>query len=247
MRPVPPDNLRVDQISSRTSRVTWSLANRTADEGADNLILRVTFSNHSLAELRRLSGDVTSVVLDELIPAHEYLVVLTAVNSDGEVTTNPTSFSTTPGNPAVSSVDVQRVNRTSFVMVVHLAYTGGGAIRDVEVSYKPNGAIRPPTSLMISMEPEPSSLMVRVTVILTDQDQQRHVEHEAAMALIFTVRVNNEYDFWSDPKSANGKLSLCMDAVVSAFVMATTSQNTSPTPSVSMDTGEFTVLPVQLH
>lgn len=168
------------------------------------MIVRVTFANHSFVDLLRLSGGSTNVMLGNLIPAHDYIVVLTAVNRDGEVTTNPVAFTTSRGFPAISNLEVERVNRTSFVVAIQLAYTGGGAINLVEVSYRPTAVRRLETELFVDYH-FPSLLTVRGVVTLTDQRQQQLVEREAAMALTFKVRVRNEFDFYSPPNTVNGK------------------------------------------
>lgn len=202
-----PTDLRVDQISSRTAHVAWTWpTDRTPDEAADALILRVTFANHSLADTVQLAGDQTSTALARLIPAHDYLLVLTAMNSDGEVTTNPVPFSSSTGAPAISNLEVERVNMTFFVLDIHLAYTGGGAISSVEVSYRPKTERRLETMLDVYSE-QTSQLTWRVLVILTNTHQQQLVEHEAAMELTFKVQVQNEFSFSSSDR-VNGKLSL---------------------------------------
>lgn len=203
VRPVVPVDLRVDQMSSSTSRVSWTLANRTSDEGADHLILRVTFANHSLVDQHRIAGHLTSFTLENLIPAHDYVAVLTAVNGDGEGTTNPVSFSTSEGAPLISNLTVERVNMTFFVAVVHLAYTGGGPITMAEVSYRPRGEAGSgvATVLMVDSIETVSPLMVRVAVLFGEQ----LVQHEAAMELTLSVLVQNSFGFPSLEKSANGK------------------------------------------
>ena len=193
----------MDQLSSRTAQVTWTLNNDTPDQSADELILRVTFANRSLADLLTLPGDLTTMTLEDLIPAHEYSVVLTAVNSDGEVTTNPISFSTLEGSPAIAAVNVQRVNRTHFVLAIQVAYTGGGSITTVDVSYRVGNT--GPMTFLMDVEPEHvSQLLVELSVALTDASQQQAVEHEAGMELEFTVVVHNQFNFQSEPKSNEG-------------------------------------------
>lgn len=204
VRPSLPENLRVDQVSSETAHVTWTLTNQTPDQAADELILRVIFANHSLADVLPLAWGVTSVTLNNLIPAHEYQLVLSAVNSDGEVTTTLVPFVTGNGFPAFSNLEVERLNRTSFVVTIHLAYTGGGTITAVDVSYRPRAESRRETALVVEHE-HISALSLRAVVILTDQYQLQAVEHEADMELTFTVRVQNEFAYTSIG-TANGKL-----------------------------------------
>lgn len=195
----------MDQISSRTARVSWTLPDGlTPDAAADALVLRVTFANHSFVDLLRLAGDVTSVMLDNLIPARDYIVVLTSINTDGEVTTNPVPFRTAYGFPAISTVEVERVNRTSFVVAVQLSYTGGGTIVSLEVSYRPTADRRLETRLMFEYQ-QLSPLSLRGVVTLTDQQQLQPVEHEAALALTFKVRVRNQFDFSSPDTAVNGE------------------------------------------
>lgn len=191
-----PTGLIVDQVSSRTARVSWTLTNQTPDEAADQLILRVAFANRSLADWQQFSGDLTSMVLDNLIPANDYFVVLTAENSDGEVTTNPVQFRTLEGAPFINTLQVERVNKTWFNVMSNLAYTGGGVIAIMTVSYRPTGVNRTPTRLP-SVSPDIVGLRVRGVVMLLEQD-------DAAMELEFTVTVRNEFDFQSAEESVIG-------------------------------------------
>lgn len=190
----------MDRISSRTARVTWTLTNQMPDQAPDHLTLRVTFSNRSLVDLQTLPGDVTSATLESLIPAHEYMLTLTAENADGEVTSNPLSFTSQEGPPAISLLEVERLNRTSFIMMIHLAYTGGGEVSVAEVFYRPKASSRPETALAVETE-HISPLTIRVVMMLTE----RHLEQDAAMELTFKARVQNEFDY-SSSGTANGKL-----------------------------------------
>lgn len=207
MRPTVPANLFVDQISSRTARVSWRLTNQTTDEAADRLILRVTFANRSLADWQQFSGDHTSMVLDNLIPANDYFIVLTAENSDGEVSTNAVLFRTLEGSPSISSLLVERVNRTWFNVALMLAYTGGGGIATMTASYRPTAENTVPTRLA-SMSPDTVGLSVRGVVMLTQQLHGQLVEDDAAMELEFIITVRNEFDFDSAEVSVVGKYSL---------------------------------------
>lgn len=205
-----PEDLRVDQISSQTARVSWiPPANLRPDEAADTLLLRVTFANHSFVDQLQLPGEATNIALDNLIPAHEYIVVLSAVNSDGEVTTNPVPFTTSTGFPTISHLQVNRVNRTSFVLTVQLAYTGGGAITALEVAYRPTAEPRLETEVMVEYELL-SPLSLRGVVTLTDQRQQQ----EAAMGLTFKVWVRNQFDFRSPDTAVNGESEPCVPVIV---------------------------------
>lgn len=84
----------VDQVTSQTARVLWRPTNETIDKGADQFILRVTFANDSLADKLTFASDIRSTVLKNLVPAIEYTIVMTAVNADGETTTDPVQFMT---------------------------------------------------------------------------------------------------------------------------------------------------------
>ena len=195
----------MDQISSRTARVSWTLANQMLDQAADRLMLHVTFANRSLVDSQLLSGDATSATLESLIPAHEYLLTLRAENADGEVTTNPVPFTSREGPPVISLLLVERLNRTSFAMMIHLAYTGGGAVATVDVAYRPRASSRLWTALAVEEEEYISPLTIRVMVVLTDDRQQpAAVELDAAMELTFIAHVQNEFEY-SSSGTANGK------------------------------------------
>lgn len=207
VRPTVPADVRVDQVSSKTARVRWTLTHTTPDQGADQLIMRVTFANRSLAEERRVPGSTTSLSLSGLVPAQSYLVLLTAVNRDGEATTNPVAFDTLVGRPAVAGIEALRVNKTTFSLGIQLMYTGGGAITGIDVSYRPISA---PSVLPIgisSFQQDSNGLSVTVTVDLSDPE---HGEGVAAQELEFTVVVSNEFNFQSLPHSHTGmSLTLC--------------------------------------
>lgn len=198
VRPPPPANIVVDQISSRTAQVSWRLTNQTIDEGADYFIMRTTFANGSLADWRTIPGGLTSETLEDLIPANEYSVVLTAVNIDGQATTDPTVFRTLEGFPSISSLRIERLNATLFELSLSLAYTGGGAIAGMTVSYRPTAdENREPTTLNDVSLVSVGQLGVRSELILTEQAQSTQVELEASMELEFEVVIRNEFNFES--------------------------------------------------
>ena len=203
MYPAVPSDVIVDLISARTARVSWSLTNQMPDEAADELTLLVTFANRSLADRQQLSGTSTSASLQDLIPAHMYMVQLTASNSDGEVTTNPETFVTLEGPPSISLLRVERLNRTWFSVSLSLAYTGGGDISTLTVFYKPTGNNRSPTRLP-SIPPEGVGLSVGGVVMLTEQLHGHGVEQEAGLELEFVVTVENEFGFPSEEVSVIG-------------------------------------------
>ena len=94
-----PGNFMIERnsITSVFARVSWSLTNQTADEGAKALTLRLTYGNMSFIDDIRLPGDATSVPLN-LIPGTEYAVRLTAENPDGMITTETKYFQTLLGS-----------------------------------------------------------------------------------------------------------------------------------------------------
>ena len=194
-----PEDVMVDQISSKTARVHWRLTHRTPDQRADQLILRVTFANQSLADEIRLPGSANSTSLSHLVPDNRYLVVLTALNRDGEVTTNPESFRTLVGPPALSGLEIERVNRTGFIVSIQLMYTGGGAITKMNVSYRPTSDPSAATT-RISLQPDNNGLRVTATFDLADAGQDEIVAGE----LQFTVMVYNAFNFVSPPHTHEG-------------------------------------------
>lgn len=200
VRPVPPINLNVDQLSATIARATWNLqADQMSDERADQLILTVKFANGSLAERVPFSGDLTSMVVENLIPATNYNLVLTAVNSDGQVTTDPFSFSTPMGEPHISSIEISRVNQTWFMLEVHLSYTGGGDITSIAVSYRPVAAATGGVTTIEGVVPDRmEGLTVRGTVVLTDQEIEN-------MELNFTIAVQNKFGYESQPVTSRGE------------------------------------------
>ena len=197
MRPTAPVIVGVDQISSRTAHVSWRLTNNTADQSADQFMLRLLFSNQSLADLIYLPGSVNQTSLDGLVPATEYSLLLLAVNSDGEVSTNPVTFQTLQGRPAVSHLEVNRLNRTGFSMRIELAYTGGGEIIGLDGIYRTT--THPTEHTIGRLEPESSGL--RVTAIFNLADPSVDVAGE----LEFVFQVYNQYEFSSLPYTHRGK------------------------------------------
>lgn len=195
MRPAPPADLGVDQLFSTTARVSWALTSQMPDQHADHFTLRLTFSNKSLAKQVQISGDQTSHMLQHLVPANDYSLVLTAVNTDGQVTTNPITFRSLEGSPAIKSVQIERVNRTWFNVEIELAYTGGGAVTNIAISYSPtagNGVrTRLPNVVPVVVG---AGLRLRAMVVFPDENQG-----EAGMQLEFTIEVYNEFNFKSAP------------------------------------------------
>ena len=194
----------MSQVSSRTARVSWRLTHQTPDQAADQLILRVTFANRSLVDQQQFTGDHTSMVLENLVPANEFFVVLTAVNSDGEVTTDAATFRTLEGAPSISSLQVQRVNQTWFNVGLELAYTGGGNIVAMSLSYRPTAGNMAVTRLA-SQAPEGMGLSLRGVVMLTEQLHGVAVAQDAAMELEFLISVRNEFNFESTEMSVTGE------------------------------------------
>ncbi len=172
----------------------------TPDQSADRLTVRVTFANNSLADEIHLPGSAISTPLDGLVPANEYYLVLTAINSDGEVTTNPVSFRTLEGPPAVSRLEIERINMTGFRVNIQLTYTGGGAINRVAVSYRPTAD--PSAERTIApLQPENNGLRVTATFDLADSEVDTAI---AAGELQFTIMVYNEFNFPSPPHTHEG-------------------------------------------
>ena len=199
VRPSAPEPVVVDQISSRAARVSWTLTHTTPDQSADQLIVRLTFTNRSLADHIFLPGASSSTSLEGLVPATGYSLVLTAINRDGEVTTNPVTFRTLEGPPAVSRVDVQRLNATGFSVSIELMYTGGGNITELVVSYR---ALADPSNVghLGKFIPQSNGLLVTATIDLAHSVD----EATAAGELEFTVMVYNQFDFHSPPHTHQG-------------------------------------------
>ena len=106
--PIPPVNLTVEQISSRTARVSWSFPHRTSDQRA-NLVLRITFLNGTLARRISVSGERTEMLVNGLVPANQYIVIIEARNNDGEAASNPKKFETLSGSPLITSLQIERI------------------------------------------------------------------------------------------------------------------------------------------
>ena len=83
-------------VTSFEAWFTWTLTNQTADEGAEELIITVFYSNGTLAVETVVPGDQTQTRV-ELVPGTQYIATLTAVNPDGLVTTEPISIQTLNG------------------------------------------------------------------------------------------------------------------------------------------------------
>lgn len=91
--PATPTNLSAEQFSTR---LTWSLTNVTSDDSADNLTIKVSYKNGSLAMNRQVNGDVRELQLS-LIPGQSYLVEISAQNQDGIAVSEEYAFQTLPG------------------------------------------------------------------------------------------------------------------------------------------------------
>lgn len=198
VRPALPRDLSVDQISSETARVMWTLTNSTADEGADSLALLVTYSNGSLVREITMPGDQRSVHLQELVPASDYVVMLRAENVDGVKATNPVSFRTLHGNPRIASIAMVRVNGTAFLLTLTLAYTGGGNVSSLSVAYRSTSAGSGAVGRLEVVEPTMTGLQLREVLVLSE-------ETHGVMELEFTVSVINQFLFPSNEVTQIGE------------------------------------------
>jgi hypothetical protein len=190
-----PSDVRVRTQPDFSAEVTWRLNQNMPDQAADELLLGLFFMNRSLATTQRLAGDAGAASLRGLIPGHSYQLMLSAVNVDGNVTTDVT-FTSEPGKPSISSLDVERRNKTFFVIDVYLGYTGGGVIAAVDVFFRPTAESRLETPLLVDYQ-HISPLTLRVVIILTDGHQQQPVEQEADRELTFKVQVQNSHSLTS--------------------------------------------------
>ena len=196
--PTHPADLTVDQTSPTTTLAMWTLTNQTADEGADYLALRLTYSNNrSLVRQTDLSGDKTSKVLDSLAPSTNYSLQLVAINIDGQAASEVRHFTTLEGKPFLNSVQVEQLNHTHFDIVVDVAYTGGGQLHSVEVWYGPGLH-----SNLVDLEAL-SGLKWRAQLVLDEEEVQGDLE--------FTVSVRNQFAFQSNDVEVVGELSLSGD------------------------------------
>lgn len=206
MRPTPPDVLSVTKVSSLTALAMWTLTNQTADEGADILKSRLTYSdNRSLARLSDLPGDSTSQLLEGLAPATNYSLQLTAVNVDGQASSLMKSFTTLVGQPLLNSVEVTRFNYTHVSILANVAYTGGGVIRAIEVRYSPLEYVKlQEVELLLELKWQ--------ALLILDGGKASRSD------LQLTVSVHNQFDFQSNEMTVDGKLgelvtSCCGDIV----------------------------------
>ncbi len=198
MPPALPTHLQVNQISATSGHISWLLQPNTTDQGADSLVLRVERAGLPIRVLT-LPGDQTEVVLEELIPAADYSISLTAINVDGRVSTPPATFTTGEGAPLIQEIALDRLNKTRFQVSVTLAYTGGGHMTSLSVTYQQQSDPMEMEGVVLSVEGE--GLMWRYVVVLSE-DVITYEEIE------FTVSARNQFGYQSLNVSTIGKLEL---------------------------------------
>ena len=90
-----PDNVKVTNTASGEVKITWSLTNQNADEAADSLTVTLQYSDGTLFEEYKLSGDETEISVD-VEPVMDYWVSVSAHNPDGTRTSTATPFQSEP-------------------------------------------------------------------------------------------------------------------------------------------------------
>ena len=95
-----------------------------------------------------------------------------------------------PG-PSISSVEVTRLNMTTFNLSVSLAYTGGGAITHFRVSFRNTGTTSWDSLEDIPATPSPDSSLVWNGVVSRD-------EFAAYSQVEFLLSVINQHGFKSN-------------------------------------------------
>ena len=94
--PSVPDGPVISDITSSQAKITWTLTNRTLDEGPDRLTLTVNYINNTQVRQYLLSAGTGEMLVQSIAPGMEYLVTVSASNQDGTRTTAPVSFRTLP-------------------------------------------------------------------------------------------------------------------------------------------------------
>ena len=87
----------ISDITSSQAKITWTLTNRTLDEGPDRLTLTVNYINNTQVRQYLLSAGTGEMLVQSIAPGMEYLVTVSASNQDGTRTTAPVPFQTLPG------------------------------------------------------------------------------------------------------------------------------------------------------
>ena len=100
--------------------------------------------------------------------------------------------------PSISSVEVTRLNMTTFNLSVSLAYTGGGAIIHFRVSFQNTGTPSWHPLEDIPATPSPNSSLVWNGVMSRD-------EFAAYYQVEFLLSVINQHGFESNTLQAVGK------------------------------------------
>ena len=86
----------ISDITSSQARISWTLTNRTLDEGPDHFTLTVNYINNTQVRQHSLSASTVEILVQSIDPGMEYLVTVSATNQDGTRTTAPVSFRTLP-------------------------------------------------------------------------------------------------------------------------------------------------------
>lgn len=93
IEPSIPQSLSYDASSQHLS---WEYSIQTEDLMPDQQLIRIRFTNNSLAQTYALDGNSRHVDLSALIPATEYTATVTGSNQDGHATSDLFTFSTVP-------------------------------------------------------------------------------------------------------------------------------------------------------
>ena len=97
--------------------------------------------------------------------------------------------------PSITSLEVTRLNRTTFNLSVSLAYTGGGAITHFRVSFRDTSTTPWTSTEDIPATPSPNSSLVWNGVVSRD-------EFAAYSQVEFLLSVINQHGFESNTSHA---------------------------------------------